>query len=124
MTAQLFGAAPLHERAPADHQEIVARYGRLLGVALDRRAYRGQGEHLGDELRGLADRLGDLGASPREVTEVHARALRGAVRGVSATKAQALLAEGRMLALELMGDLAGYYRRRARGSGRAGGAGA
>jgi PAS domain S-box-containing protein len=123
VTAQLFGATPLHERAPADHAEIVARYGRLLGVALDRRAYRGQGESLADELRALADRLGELGASPREVTEVHARALRGAVRGASATKTQALLAEGRMLALELMGNLAGYYRRRSRGPGGRGGAG-
>ncbi|MDB4928956.1 MAG: hybrid sensor histidine kinase/response regulator, partial [Myxococcaceae bacterium] len=123
VTAQLFGAAPLHDRAPAEHAEIVARYADLLGVALDRRAYRGQGERLAGELRALADRLGDLGASPREVTEVHARALRGAVQGATATKTQALLAEGRMLALELMGNLAGYYRRRARGAGRSGGAG-
>jgi PAS domain S-box-containing protein len=123
VTAQLFGATPLHERVPGEHAQIVARYGDLLGVALDRRAYRGQGERLADELRALAERLGDLGASPREVTEVHARALRTAVRGVTATKTQALLAEGRMLALELMGNLASYYRRRSRGPSRAGGAG-
>ena len=124
VTAHLFGSAALHERAPAEHASIVARYGELLGVALDRRAYRGQGERLSDELRALAERLGDLGASPRELTEVHARALGVAVRGATAKKSQALLAEGRMLALELMGDLASYYRRRSRGPGRAGGVGA
>ncbi len=123
VTAQMFGSTALHERAPAEHAKIVARYGELLGVALDRRAYRGQGERLSDELRALAERLGDLGASPREVTEVHARALGGAVRGATAKKSQALLAEGRMMALELMGNLASYYRRRSRGPGRAGAVG-
>jgi len=123
VTAHLFGSAALHERAPTEHAKIVARYAELLGMALERRAYRGQGERLSGELRALAERLGDLGASPREVTEVHARALGGAVRGATAKKSAALLAEGRMLALELMGNLASYYRRRSRGPGRAGAVG-
>jgi hypothetical protein len=37
------------------------------------------------------------------------------VRGVTAAKTQALLSEGRLLALELMGGRANYYRRRSRG---------
>jgi PAS domain S-box-containing protein len=115
ITAQLFGATPLHERAPLEYSDIVERYGALLHTALHRKAYRGQGEGLADDLRGLGERLGELGAGPREVTEVHARALKVAVRGVTAAKTQALLAEGRLLALELMGNLASFYRRRSRG---------
>jgi sigma-B regulation protein RsbU (phosphoserine phosphatase) len=115
ITAQLFGATPLHQRVPLEHSDIVESYGTLLGTALHRKAYRGQGEGLSDDLRALAERLGDLGAGPREVTDVHARALRVAVRGSTAAKTQALLAEGRLLALELMGNLASYYRRRSRG---------
>ncbi|MDQ3365018.1 MAG: ATP-binding protein [Myxococcota bacterium] len=122
VTAQLFGATPLAERVPLEHSDIVDRYRALLETALHRKAYRGQGEDLADDLRGLADRLGDLGAGPREVTDVHARALRQAVRGVTAAKTQALLAEGRLLALELMGGLASYYRRRSRGQSRSPGA--
>jgi len=118
VTAQLFGATPLHERAPLEYSNIVEGYGSLLATALHRKAYRGQGEGLADDLRALAERLGDLGAGPREITEVHARALRLAVRGVTAARTQALLSEGRLLALELMGNLAGYYRRRARGQTR------
>ena len=116
VTAQLFGATPLHERAPLEHADIVRVYSALLDTALHKKTYRGQGENLADDLRGLAERLGDLGAGPREVTAVHAHALREAVRGVSAAKLQALLSEGRLLALELMGNLAGYYRRRSRGT--------
>jgi signal transduction histidine kinase len=116
ITAQLFGATPLHERAPLEYSDIVERYGLLLHTALHRKAYRGQGEGLAEDLRGLGERLGDLGAGPREVTDVHARALKVAVRGVTAAKTQALLAEGRLLALELMGNLASFYRRRSRAS--------
>ncbi len=115
VTAQLFGATALHDRAPLEHAELVERYGALLETALSRKAYRGQGETLTDDLKVIAERLGDLGAGPREVTEIHARALRQAVRGVTAARAQALLSEGRLLALELMGNLASYYRRRSRG---------
>ena len=115
VTAALFGATPLHDSAPLEYSDIVERYGELLATALHRKAYRGQGEGLADHLRALGERLGDLGAGPREVTEVHARALKLAVRGVTAAKTQALLAEGRLLALELMGNLASFYRRRSRG---------
>ncbi len=118
VTAQLFGAAPLRERVPLEYSDIVHRYGILLDMALNRRAYRGQGAGLAEDLRLLGERLGDLGAGPREVTDVHARALRQAVRGVTASKTQALLAEGRLLALELMGNLASFYRRRSRGQTR------
>lgn len=123
VTAQLFGSTPLHERVPLEHSEIVEQYRGMLDTALHRKAYRGQGEGLADDLRKLAERLGQLDAGPREVTDVHARALRNAVRGVTAAKTQALLAEGRLLALELMGNLAAYYRRRSRGQVRTPGRG-
>ncbi|MEO6418334.1 MAG: ATP-binding protein, partial [Polyangiaceae bacterium] len=74
VTAQLFGAIPLDERSPLEHSDIVQRYESLLDTALHRKAYRGQGAGLADDLRALAERLGDLGAGPREVTDVHARA--------------------------------------------------
>jgi signal transduction histidine kinase len=115
VTAQMFGASPLQERAPLDHADIVERYRSLLDTALHHKVYRGHGEGIAADLRALAERLGDLGAGPREVTEVHTHALKNAVRGMPAAKTVALLSEGRLLALELMGNLASYYRRRARG---------
>lgn len=114
VTAQLFGAAPLHERAPIEYWDIVERYGKLLDLALKRHAYRGEAEGLSDELRALAARLGALGAGAREATDVHARALRRAVQGAPVAKAHMLVAEGRLLAIELMGNLVSYYRRRSR----------
>lgn len=114
VTAQLFGATPLHERAPLEHSKIVEHYATLLQKALDRRTFRREGETLAEDLRAVAERLGDLGAGPREMTDVHARALRRAARGSTAAKMQALLVEGRLLALEVMGNLVSYYRRRSK----------
>lgn len=119
VTAKLFGATPLHERVPLEHADIVERYASLLDKALDRKTFRGEGEGLADALRAIAERLGELDAGPREITDVHARALRRASHGTTAARTQALLVEGRLLALEMMGNLASYYRRRARGQVRA-----
>lgn len=122
VTARLFGATPLALRAPLEHADIVRQYGNLLESALKRKVYRGQGESLARDLNALADRLGELGAGPRELTEVHAEALRQTLRGANSSKTLALISEGRLLALELMGHLASYYRRRYRGQPRASGA--
>jgi hypothetical protein len=69
----------------------------------------------------VADHLGALRAGAREVAELHARALRQKTRGAPAARVGALIAEGRLTALELMGHLVSYYRRRSALGGRGGG---
>jgi hypothetical protein len=53
-----------------------------------------------------------MGAGANDIAELHAQALQAALRGAPAPKAQALLSEGRLLALELMGRLLTFYRKR------------
>lgn len=113
LTARLFGVAPLHERAPQEYWPLFERYAALLDRALDRQTYRDLPDTLTDDLRGIADQLGALGAGAREVAELHGRALRQRTRGATVAKAQALTNEGRIVAFELMGHLLSYYRRRA-----------
>ncbi|HXG90594.1 MAG TPA: HAMP domain-containing sensor histidine kinase [Vicinamibacterales bacterium] len=112
VTAQLFGAVPLHERAPQEYWQLFDRYAKLLDVALDHQTYRIDGVELSQELRTIADLLGGFGAGAREVAQLHARALRQKTHGVSVTKAQAFTAEGRLVSFELMGHLLSFYRRR------------
>jgi signal transduction histidine kinase len=118
VTAQLFGAAPLHERAPQEYWHLFERYARLLELALDHQTYKSDSQRLSEELRDIAEQLGRLGAGAREVAELHARALRQRTREVAVLKAQAFTAEGRLVSFELMGHLLSFYRRR---SGLAGG---
>jgi signal transduction histidine kinase len=112
VTAQLFGAVALHERAPQEYWRLFERYARLLDVALEDQAFKGGGERLSQELRAIAEQLGFLGAGAREVAELHARALKQKTRLVNLAKAQAFTAEGRLVSFELMGHLLSFYRRR------------
>ncbi len=126
VTGSLFGVLPLHERAPDAFASLVEHHARLLDVSLDRQIYRGAGKNLAAELRGLAEQLGVLGAGASDVAELHSRALQAALRGAPALKATTLVGEGRLIALELMGRLLTFYRKRsglgASASGPTGGA--
>lgn len=104
---------PLQQRAPREFWLLLDRYTRLLEVSLHRRMFKNAGEALPDEVTRLADELGALHAGAREVADLHAQALRRASMMATAAKAQALVTEGRLLSLELMGRLLSYYRKRA-----------
>jgi hypothetical protein len=82
-------------------------------LSLQRQMYKGGRDDLTEEVRAMAEELGELRAGPREVAELHARALRQKISGLSSARSHALVAEGRLMAFELMGHLLSYYRRRA-----------
>src|SRR5579884_1888842 len=92
VTAQALGLAPLRQVLPEVFAELVRRYVDLLDGA-------------------LAEEIGSYNAGPRDVIEVHTAALKQKTAALPPTLAQAYLEEGRLVALELMGHLASYYRR-------------
>ncbi len=110
VTARLFGRFPLSESAPLVFEDLVSEYRQLLTNALEQQVKRVDYDVSG-RLRGLADRLGRLGAGPRDVVEVHMRALKTAGVGSPVVKRRALSDEGRFRTLELMGHLVSCYRR-------------
>jgi CheY-like chemotaxis protein len=110
-------ARPLREGHPGDFADLVARCGDLLDLALQQQKYRVEND-VSAALRGLGDRLGALGAGPRDVIEVYGSALKARSAGAVAARARAYLNEGRLLVLELMGHLVAYYRDRAADVGR------
>jgi signal transduction histidine kinase len=112
VTAAMFGVLPVQERAPDAFSSLVERHARLLDLALQRQIYRDARSSLAAELRALADRLGNLGASANDVADLHSHALQRAIHGAPAVKVQALISEGRLVALELMGRLVTFYRKR------------
>lgn len=112
VTAAMFGVLPMQERAPAAFATLVDRHARILDLSLARQIYRDARVNLAAELRDLAEHLGGLGAGAGDVAELHSQALQRATRAVPAVKMQALVSEGRLIALELMGRLLTYYRKR------------
>lgn len=109
VTAQMFGLTPLRESVPDTFKQMVRRYGVLMELALEQRAYR-VNHNIPEELRLLAEQLGFLKAGPRDVVEVHSRALRIKTKGITPQKAQAYAEEGRLMVLQIMGHLVSHYR--------------
>ncbi len=101
--------AHLHDRMPEVFQQFILRYAELLDLALDQRAFKVD-HHLSDKLRALSKRLGQLRAGPRDLVEIHSKALKKKVAGSTPNRKQAAAEEGRLLLLELMGYLTTYYR--------------
>lgn len=102
-------AAPLSESAPDAFDALVARYQALLDQAVERQAYKVEHDVRG-ALHVLARELGARGAGPRDVVELHTRALQMKVATLPAQLKWAYGEEGRLTVLELMGDLAARYR--------------
>lgn len=114
VTSSVYGSGPLHERAPDRYEAAAQEYGRVLDAALEDRAFRGSDDPK-EDLRALAQVLGFLGATPRDVVRMHAGVMRQRIQGANFERAQAYVEEGRVHVLELMGYVASYYRQRAMG---------
>jgi len=109
IAACYYGARPLRESQPEVFTQAVRHYMELLDQALERRIYKGESA-LSEGLRAMSNELGLLRAGPRDVVEIHTAALKSKAQSAPAPKAKACLEEGRLIVLELMGYLAGYYR--------------
>ncbi len=111
VAAELYDGGPLSRCAPARFAQLADMYDGILELALDGKAFRIETGH-SDQLRRLAERLAELDAGPRDVTELHALVLKKKVSAAQAIKKHAYVEEGRLLLLQLMGYLASYYRSR------------
>ena len=107
VTAQMAGVGPLRQRAPEVLAQFVEEYGELLDAYLESLTFKQPAPHR--EIESLTSRLGDQGAGPRDVVDLHLRAVEAKSHGVHPKRANAYAIEGRLLALETMGYLVDYY---------------
>ena len=109
ITAQRFGSLPLRDSLPDEFRSLSDRYGELLSDALDERVYKVD-HKVSAALRVLSDRLGVLSAGPRDVIDMHVSALKHRLAEAPPESGAELVDVGRLLVLELMGDVVAYYR--------------
>lgn len=102
------GAAPFRQRDPEAFRAALRVYTSLLDEALRRRGFAGAAPI--PALRQLGERLGAADGTPRDVIELHLAGVRALSQEAPAQKQQAYIEEGRLMALELMGHLAAFYR--------------
>lgn len=117
VTAQMYGMMTLREALPNMFEELVGHYEQVIDLAVEQKFYKVT-HPLSDKLRGIADQLGFLRAGPRDVVEIHGAALKRRIAASTYARGQVYIDEGRVLALELMGDLVSFYRNYAVGLSR------
>lgn len=110
LDSKLLKLEPLRQGMPDVFEELFERYSKLLEQALEQQIYKIEYK-LAPRLNTLAEQLGYLKATPRDVIELHALVLKQKIQTAGQHKAQAYTQEGRFLLLELMGKLTAYYRR-------------
>lgn len=100
----------LRQGAPQVFADLCGFYSILLDRRTEAAAFGGQEHEATMSLTTIADRLGRMGAGPRDIVELHGEALRALIQEGPRSRGQALTNEGRFLVLELMGHLASFYR--------------
>ena len=108
ITARTVGLGPVKQRMPTEFDDCVGSYARLLRNYVNQMAAAEPKPRESMEL--LVTRMGDLGAGPKDVIDVHTAALEEAAHEVTAKVHHVLIVEGRLFALEMMGLLVDYYR--------------
>ncbi|MEZ5889639.1 MAG: response regulator [Xanthobacteraceae bacterium] len=108
VTAIMAGLGPIRDRSSDTFRTMAKQYLRLLMEYLEQLGYKKEKPR--DFMAGLATHLGDLGAGPRDLIDLHIAALESVVQVESVERARAFVIEGRLLALEMMGLLVDYYR--------------
>jgi len=108
-TAQAFGLQPLEQSSPDLFKQLVCRYGDLMELAVEQRAFRVKHDISG-KLQDIAEEIGFLQAGPRDVVEIHTSALRKKTGAANQARAQVYIEEGRIMVLQLMGHLVSHYR--------------
>ena len=101
----------LRQNDPERFGHFSRQYEQLLSRSAELRHFP-RGPERSEWVRQLAKQLGRQQARPRDVIELHRLGLERLMREATGWKARALLEEGRLLVLELMGCLADYYRER------------
>ncbi|WP_324283102.1 response regulator [Cyanobacterium aponinum UTEX 3222] len=110
ITARMFASSALKDSIPDVFSQLTVKYGHLLDLSLEERALKVD-YNIAEQLRQLAAKLGFFKASPRDVVDIHTKALKERCKNVNLAKVQAYVDEGRLRLLELMGYLTSYYRK-------------
>jgi len=107
---QMLGMPPLKRGGPDEFNEFVKRYGNLLDLSFEQRVSKAS-HNISEELGAISEELGFMKATPRDVVEIHSTALREkSDKGTQGT-IQIYVEEGRIMLLELMGNLVSFYRK-------------
>ncbi len=108
-TARSFGIVTIQESAPETFAGLVDDYRTLIEETIEEHALKVD-RRVSGKIHDLAQDLGVLGATPRDVTEIHVAAIKQCKSDANVRRATTITEEGRMILIEVLGNLASYYR--------------
>ncbi|MCH9639059.1 MAG: response regulator [Betaproteobacteria bacterium] len=108
VSAAIYGAGPLQQRAVDSFAVYEKKYAALLDDYLEALAFSEKPPS--HKVSQIAESLGRLYAGPRDVVQLHINCVTQKTKNVNPKRARAYTVEGRLLALELMGYLVDFYR--------------
>ena len=111
-----FGACPLARRDPELFQKFVTNYSEIIRLAVEESAL-GTDRHVFSKLRTLGRRAGEGDAEAQDLIAVHLSALASIVTINPQAMVKACIRHSRLLLVKMIGELAMYYRERAKGEG-------
>lgn len=109
VTSKAYSASDFSEHDPKRFEEFVQIYAKLIDDALDEAAHRTNTAYR-DSLAVFADKIGMLNLGPRDIIDIHKEVISRKTRDANRTKMQAYISEGRLLLVQLMGNVLGFYR--------------
>ncbi|MEO1268659.1 MAG: response regulator [Myxococcota bacterium] len=112
VTQQLSGSQSLSKQAPARFASWVREYVRLFDVY--QAGLLVESPKPVREMRALSRELGEVGAGPRDLMDIHVNVLEALSLDTKPTRIQNKTLHARLFALEMMGLLVEYYRLRQR----------
>lgn len=109
VTAGVFEQINIWEAYPEIFSKFTTEYVDVMKKQIDHRIYKSP-NNVTEKLKDLAQEFGFLKAGPREVIEVHKKALSSLLQEPSAVKSYYVKEESRILLVEILGYLLMYYR--------------
>jgi PAS domain S-box-containing protein len=110
VTAAAFGQKPLEEGNPELFKQFVDLFSEILDDIMEERAYRTD-KGVANRIRRFSDKLGFAIAGPKDLISIYSTALQKTIASMNPAKARGYKEEGRLLLLEVMGNLTSFYRK-------------
>jgi hypothetical protein len=109
ITSEYLGIKPLRTALNDVFHQFVESYGNWMELALEKELFKVDND-VSSHLQNMAEHLGFFNAGPRDLVDIHVKALHSKMEKLSSRKAQVYSDIGRIMLLELMGYLVSFYR--------------
>lgn len=108
ITAQMIGMGPLRKRFPHIFVDLLKEYESLLDSYLEAITFNQPPPR--QQISSFAYTIGDYSGGPRDVVDIHIKTVESKCIDKNQNRVRVYTIEGRLLILEVMGNLVDYYR--------------